>query len=133
MSFQIHRNNNQFIPKVGGVFIVDLEPVFRTYSSYTGLYPLYNVFPLKEMISLILTSYYDQDVTEIIDIELDRRLGEDNSKEYIDVFLRDIFLSGLIETIEDHLYSISNRKFDYADYSLDKWVGETTAVLVKPV
>lgn len=84
------------------------------------------------MVSHILSTYYDQDVLEVINHEIDKRLSMHWERDYIDIMLRDIFLEGLFETIEDHLLKVTNRQVDYADYSLDKWVGETTAVLVKP-
>lgn len=89
--------------------------------------------PLKDIVDMLLRSLYDHDFFEILNHEMDERISNNNSSydEYIDVFLRDIFLSEIIEDLEESITSSLGRDFDICDYKLNEWLGETTVVLVR--
>lgn len=113
--------------------IVELRDVLNIYRSRKELYPIYNVMPLTEIVDMLLRSLYDCDFFEILNNELDVRINNNNSSydEYIDVFLRDVFLSEIIEDIEESILSTLGRDFEIANYKLNEWIGQTSVVLVR--
>ena len=127
MRQRIQTTNNIF------AHVVELRNVLNTYRARKELYPIYNVMPLKDIVDMLLRSLYDHDFFEILNHEMDERISNNNSSydEYIDVFLRDIFLSEIIEDLEESITSSLGRDFDICDYKLNEWLGETTVVLVR--
>lgn len=114
---------------VTGVAIVDFKSMIDVYRRYYKMYELYKVFPIRDIVSLALCRSYDNDIIEILDNEIQLRLDMINCE--IDFNLCGIFVWDILDELELQLMHQFPKDVDYNEYIFDRWVGETTAVLVK--
>ena len=115
--------------------IVDIRPVVDKYRCRKELFPIFTVMSLNEIFEMILRAYYDQDYFEVLNFEIDERLDKNRSQtsdnEYIDPFLRDIFIEELLEDIDDILCRKTNNLVDYTKYRFENWISDYVIFLIK--
>jgi len=109
------------------IVIIDLSEPIRILSKARQQYFLFERFPLKEIISLILSLHHCQDYDEALAYETDDRFKD--VTDQFDYNNLDFFFSTVVELIDEHIRLHFPKEVDPTYYVLDRWLGQTTIVL----
>lgn len=107
--------------------VVDLDDVLISFSQYSQIYSLYSRYPLREIITTILSvSPYAGHDSELFWLEIHNRF--DDRLDDIDIDLLDLYYDLLTQTVDQRIqFKLPN--IDAGYYVFDKWVGDTAVVL----
>lgn len=112
--------------------VVDIREILQLISSHRGVYDLYKIIPLKELIENILTvPALDFDFSTYIWDYLSHKLDIDNSSINYDYDIIDFFIENLVQLIDEKLSMTFPREIDYAKYVMDRWLDNTSIVMRK--
>jgi len=107
--------------------VVDLEDILRSFSQYTQIYTIYVRYPLREIITTILSvSPYAGHDSELFWLEIHTRF--DDRLEGIDTDTLDLYYDLLTQCVDQQIqFKLPN--IDAGCYVFNKWVGDTAVVL----
>ena len=111
------------------VIVVDIRPVLDEYAKYPSLYSLYEKYPLKDMVTSILSASMHSMQNGLWD-ELDVRFKEESDPliyEHVD-----IFFESLTWAIDDYIGKRVPDYYESGNYLLDRWVDGTSVALTEP-
>lgn len=118
----ISRGNYNYI-------IVELRDVIERYLKLEQYYTLYRRFPLKEMISVLLSVEQEKDYSDYIFSELENRLGD--LIDSVDLNYLELFFEFLIKDIDDEIKTKCPSMLDTSNFILDNWISEYAVILKK--
>lgn len=118
----ISRGNYNYI-------IVELRDVIERYLKLEQYYTLYRKFPLKEMISVLLSVEQEKDYSDYIFSELENRLGD--LIDSVDLNYLELFFEFLIKDIDDEIKTKCPSMLDTSNFILDNWISEYAVILKK--
>lgn len=118
----ISRGNYNYI-------IVELRDVIERYLKLEQYYTLYRRFPLKEMISVLLSVEQEKDYSDYIFSELENRLGD--LIDSVDLNYLELFFEFLIKDIDDEIKTKCPSILDTSNFILDNWISEYAVILKK--
>lgn len=118
----ISRGNYNYI-------IVELRDVIERYLKLEQYYTLYRIFPLKEMISILLSVEQEKDYSDYIFSELENRLGD--LIVSVDLNYLELFFEFLIKDIDDEIKTKCPSMLDTSNFILDNWISEYAVILKK--
>lgn len=107
--------------------VIDLTDVLITFSQYSQIYTIYVRYPLREIITTILSvSPYAGHDSELFWLEIHNRF--DDRLEEIDIETLDLYYDLLTQCVDQHI-QFKLPGIDAGYYVFDKWVGDTAVVL----
>lgn len=116
----------RFSPKY---FVIDLRDVLISKMELRGMYPLYKVYPLQEIVQAILSTSPYEDHGEFFWMMLDQRLSDTDSSEQFDINTIGIFYELLTEHIDEYIRYKTPPNLDTSEYVFHRWIGPTTLIM----
>lgn len=111
--------------------IVDLRPILLSFSKTASWYPLYNVFPLKDIIGHILSLSNYLDSFEHIYFEIENRLDSKQVNDTFELDNLDLFMEALIHDVDSTIENKTGDPDILENYTFDRWIDETAVILIK--
>lgn len=109
-----------------GIVVVDIRPVLDEYARYPSVYSLYEKYPLKDMVTSILSSPMHGMQDGLWD-ELDVRFnGKGDDLIYDNV---DIFFESLTYAVDEFIAQRAPDYYESGNYLLERWVDGTSVAL----
>lgn len=109
--------------------IVDIKDSLVEIQKLHQLNILYDRFPLKDIISVILSVEQERDYGDILFFEMEKRLGD--VIDVLDLDSIQIFIECLIDCVDECILSSLPINVNQSDYILENWLTDNTIVLKK--
>lgn len=109
-------------------FIVDIFDVMSSFHSNPYLGVLYDYFPLRDMITCILSVSAFDDTNEIFWVELETRLPED-PKFQLDYDVIALFYEYLYTYLDEFIQFKVGQAAYTSEYVFSKWLSETSLIM----
>ncbi len=109
--------------------VVEIRDVMRYYDSLEQYYTLYRKFPLKDIVSILLSVKQEQDYSDYIFSELEGRLGDLINS--IDLNYLELFFELLIKDIDEAIRDKCPNIIDASKFILEEWINDYTIILKK--
>lgn len=118
-----------FTRKEPRYLIIDLRDVLSDYVKNRKWYQLYKIFPLQDIVQVILSVNCYEDVSEYFWVELDRRFDSIENIPEFDLNNIDFFRELLTDYVDGFIRQKVPSDIDTASYVFDRWVDQTTVVM----
>lgn len=109
--------------------IVDIKESLEEIEGLHQLKILFDRFPLKDIITILLSIEQEKDYNDILFFEMERRLGD--LIDIIDLDMIQIFIENLINIVDNCIYSKLPLCIDPSNYILDNWINNNVIKLKK--
>ena len=109
--------------------IVDIRESLEEVQELYQLKIIFDKFPLKDIITIILSIEQERDYSDMLFFEMERRLGD--FIDVIDLDMIQIFIENLINIIDSCIYSKLPINIDPSDYILENWINNNVIMLKK--
>jgi len=109
--------------------IVDIRESLEEVQELYQLKIIFDKFPLKDIITIILSIEQERDYSDMLFFEMERRLGD--LINVIDLDMIQIFIENLINIIDSCIYSKLPINIDPSDYILENWINNNVIMLKK--
>ncbi len=109
--------------------IVDIRESLEEVQELYQLKIIFDKFPLKDIITIILSIEQERDYSDMLFFEMERRLGD--LIDVIDLDMIQIFIENLINIIDSCIYSKLPINIDPSDYILENWINNNVIMLKK--
>jgi len=109
--------------------IIELRDVIEYYDNLEQYFTLYRKFPLKDIISILLSVKQEQDYSDYIFSELEDRLGDLINS--IDLNYLELFFELLIKDVDDEIKSKCPNIINTSEFILEEWINNYTVILKK--
>lgn len=107
--------------------VVDIREVYHDFGQYYAMADVYQKFPLKDMIQVILSVNQFISYNDTIWFELESRLAGD--MDTVDTNVLELFFETLAFQLDEHVRRFVPYGVDTSEYIFDKWVDSTTILL----
>lgn len=110
------------------LIVVDVRDVIESYVRYEPMYELYRHYPLKDIISTLLTG--EVNYQEVIWFDLEERIScNTDILDRIDVDAVDLFFEGLTMDLDKHISDKLGMPYEHVDCSFSRWLDNTSLIL----
>lgn len=109
--------------------IVDIRESLEEVQELYQLKIIFDKFPLKDIITIILSIEQERDYSDMLFFEMERRLGD--LIDVIDLDMIQIFIENLINIIDSCIYTKLPINIDPSDYILENWINNNVIMLKK--
>lgn len=116
-----------FINKDVKYLIVDIYESLEEMESINQLRIIFNKFPLRDIVSLLLSIEQERDYSEILFFEMEKRLGE--LIDVVDLDMLQIFIENLINRIDECIYTKLPYNIDPSCYVLETWINNNVIIM----
>lgn len=107
---------------------IDFTPILKEWGFKANLNPVYEYYPLKDIISGILRMRAYEDHNDLFWIELEERHP---NTDIFNLDLLQLALENLVEDLDLTVRRIINNDDIYGEYVMLSWITKTSAVFVK--
>lgn len=109
--------------------IVDIDDGLVELQELEQFKIIFDKFPLKDIITIILSVEQEKDYSDILFFEMEKRLGE--LIDVIDLDMFQIFIEYLAKTVDESIDSKSPTNLNPSDYIFENWVSNNIVILKK--
>lgn len=111
------------------LIIVDLREVIEEYTEFMPMYDLYRYYPLKNMITALLTNQINYQ--EVIWFDLENNIGDNNILDSLDFDSIDLFFNDLTMDLDNFISRKLGVPYEHVDCHFSSWVDNTSVVLTE--
>jgi hypothetical protein len=111
------------------LIVVDLREVIEEYGSYTAMYDLYRHYPLKNMVTALLTG--EINYQEVVWFDLEKNINDNNILDSLDFDSIDLFFNDLTMDLDNYISRKIGAPFEHVDCYFSSWLDNTSVVLAE--
>lgn len=124
--YRIYPKNNKYSYNY---IVVEIRDIIEYYLKLDQYNSIYKKFPLRDMITTLLSVKQDLDFSDKIFSELENRL--EDLINYVDLYHLELFFEFLIRDIDDEIKNKCPDVIDISEFIIDSWLSDYTVVLKK--
>ncbi len=109
--------------------IIDINESLEEIENINQLKIIFNKFPLRDIVSLLLSIEQEKDYNEILFFEMEKRLGE--LIDIVDLDVIQIFIESLINEIDKCICLKLPNNIDPSKYIFKTWINNNIIMMKK--
>lgn len=112
------------------IIVVDVRDILETYTRYEPMYALYRYYPLKHIISTLLTG--EVNYQEVIWFDLEEHVERNHPfLDSLDIDAVDVFFEGLALELDAHISEKLGMPYEHVDCFFSRWLDNTSLILTE--
>ena len=108
------------------LFIIDLKELLDSYVKYGTLYDVYRHYPLRKMVSNLLT--FEIDYQEVLWFDMEVNINSE-TLDGLNLENLEVFYDILAEDLDQHMSRQLGKPFQHTECRFIEWVDNTSIIL----